>query len=135
MITDKDKYEVRRGDARPIAPEVEFFLLRYDRPTDKAARAAIRTYASCIKDEFPRLATELIARLKKLEVIEYLKTHLSVERCGRPDCEPCYSESIGCGCGGAWLGCWQCEPAKYSRPECNAKAHRVTLAGGLDKDL
>ena len=57
------KYGLNRTDGQPEDPGAKFFVLRYDKNDawGVKCRAALRSFAASIKDEYPKLADELIA--------------------------------------------------------------------------
>lgn len=59
------KYEVRKGDGRPVDPEAVYFTLRLD--TDRHARVAARAYAASCREEAPELAEDLEELLREWE--------------------------------------------------------------------
>lgn len=61
------KYMVSRSDGTPVPPEAKYFVLRYDRPSDIASRAALRAYSGAISRDFPELAKDLRTLLAELE--------------------------------------------------------------------
>lgn len=68
------KYEIRRTDNKPIPREAKFFILRYDREKDRAAKEALRTYAKEIQKECPELAQDLLVAIEKRVIDETDKT-------------------------------------------------------------
>lgn len=61
-----DKYIIAKRDDSPIDPKAQYFVLRLD--SDGCARAAAYVYARCISTEWPGLAEELRALLRRLSV-------------------------------------------------------------------
>jgi hypothetical protein len=62
-----EKYRITRTDGEPIPDEARFFVLRLDRQTDSAERAALRVYAEACKLRRPDLAEDLFALLASLQ--------------------------------------------------------------------
>ena len=60
------KFIVMHSDGHPVDPEAEYFVLRLDEHPDtddahfKACRRAIQVYANEIKEEYPKLAQDLM---------------------------------------------------------------------------
>ena len=59
----RDKYIISKINGKPIDPEAEYFVLRYD--VDSHARKALQVYADSVRDDNPELADDIINALSR----------------------------------------------------------------------
>jgi hypothetical protein len=60
------KYLIKKADGTPIAPEAQYFVVRYDATAEhgKAGRFALLEYADKIQNQYPELARQLLLELR-----------------------------------------------------------------------
>lgn len=67
----RSKYEIKKANGLPIAPEAQYFVLRVD--TDPNARVALKAYADAVRAVNQKFAEDLdqwLVTLAKLPIPE-----------------------------------------------------------------
>jgi hypothetical protein len=62
----RHKYIIQKTNGHPLDPEARYFVLRFDAPGgDPHARVAMRAYADSVRSDNPRLADDVIKKVKE----------------------------------------------------------------------